>query len=158
MKNYDASQFVQRFSHVGICVTDIEKSQAFYAKGLGFHEGASIKVENNYQNLLGIPGDMAFQSLFMRNGDMVIELIEFITPELSPTTVPRPMNQVGLTHLSFRVRDVDTVSKALESLGGKILHSTRTYEAQFSGEVLFCTDLDGTRIELMAYPDNVIFA
>jgi predicted enzyme related to lactoylglutathione lyase len=63
----------------------------------------------------------------------------------------RPVNQFGLTHLSFNVDDVDASAAAIEAAGGRVLSGTATDLA--FGEVtlrfLYCTDPDGTRIELM---------
>ena len=158
MQGYDAVVSVQKFSHIGVCVTSIERSKAFYCQGLGFSEGALVKVNNEHQALLGIPGDLTFHSRFLRLGDVVIELIEFFSPKPLESVIPRPINQFGLTHLSFRVRDVEAVATALESYGGKIIHSTKTHDAQFGGDILFVLDPDGTRVELMSYPDEVQFA
>jgi glyoxylase I family protein len=65
--------------------------------------------------------------------------------------VRRPVNQLGLTHLNFRVDDVDAVAARLRDLGGTVLEHTRT---TFGPEMdfLYCTDPDGTRIELMKLP------
>ena len=61
------------------------------------------------------------------------------------------MNQLGLTHLSIRVDDIDATAAAIESLGGSVVRSTRT--ALPFGDVtldfVYCTDPDGVRIELM---------
>ena len=57
---------------------------------------------------------------------------------------PRPMNALGLTHLSLRVGDLDATLAALEGLGAKVLRATRTPQA------VFVSDPDGTRIELVA--------
>ena len=36
------------------------------------------------------------------------------------------MNQLGLTHLSLRVDDVDQVATAIEACGGTVVRATRT--------------------------------
>src|ERR1035441_5289180 len=36
------------------------------------------------------------------------------------------MNQLGLTHLSLRVDDVETVASTIEALGGTVVRDTRT--------------------------------
>lgn len=65
------------------------------------------------------------------------------------------MNQLGITHLSLRVDDVDRVASTIEEMGGAVVRSTRT---TFDGrgvrlDFLYCTDPDGVRIELMDLPD-----
>ncbi len=64
------------------------------------------------------------------------------------------MNQLGLTHLSVRVDDIDTVAEAVESLGGTVVAGTRT-TMELPGaslDFVYCTDPDGVRIELMHLP------
>lgn len=161
MSQYVPELHVHFVSHVGICVADIGRAKRFYMEGLGFQEGALLKVEDRCHGLLGIPESLLMHNQFLRHGNAVIELIQFDRPALLPTTTPRPMNCLGLTHLSFRVRDIDTVAKRLAELGGNILDSTRTVEDQVGparGYIIFCTDPDGTRIELMDFPDEVSFA
>ena len=36
---------IQRLSHIGICVSDLERSRAFYCQGLGFQEAGELEVE-----------------------------------------------------------------------------------------------------------------
>jgi lactoylglutathione lyase len=64
------------------------------------------------------------------------------------------MNQLGLTHLSVRVDDVDAVAEAVDNLGGTVVEGTRT-TFDTPGALLdfvYCTDPDGVRIELMRLP------
>lgn len=156
-----ADQHVQSFSHVGICVTNIERSKRFYCEGLGFSEGVLLHTDDQYHALLGIPEKLMMHNQFIRRGQMMLELIQFDLPALLPGPALRSLNQLGLTHLSFRVADINIVSKSLESLGGKILHDTRvtmSLAENVSGEIIMCTDPDGTRVELMHFPDSVAFA
>ena len=149
-----------RHSHIGISVSDIERSLAFYKQGLGFLEGSRVQVENKYNALFGFDGPIKMQSSFLRLGELVIELIEFTSPATQILPEMRALNHTGLTHLSFRVADVDETGSRLARLGGKVHPSTRTTEegSGRQGQIVICTDPDGTRIELMYYPDEVKFA
>ena len=70
----------------------------------------------------------------------------FVEP--SPTGQPSAhRNQLGLTHLSFYVEDVDATAAAMVAAGGKVVESTRTTNEGI--DLLFLHDPDGTRIELM---------
>ena len=63
----------------------------------------------------------------------------------------RAVNQLGLTHLSFRVRDVAGTAARMVELGGAIVETSRT-SIDFGGtalEFVYCTDPDGVRVELM---------
>lgn len=157
----DSETLVEGFSHCGVCVTDIERSTRFYCEALGFRRGALVHIENEHQALLGISGDMTMHNQFVTLGVMMLELIQFDEPSLVPGPALRAINQLGLTHLSIRVSDIDRVAKKLEAHGGAILHSSRIrleLPGLPAGDLIMCTDPDGTRIELMAWPKEVSFA
>ena len=164
------------FSHVGICVGDLERALRFYCEGLGFELVQSHTVGQEFGRLMEID-DVALQSRFVRRDGVSIELLHFDAPGHVGEAVRRPMNQLGLTHVSLRVSDVDAVAERIESWGGTVVRSTRTTfgsagstgsagpagSAGSTGSVgsarsadvldfVYCTDPDGTRIELMHLP------
>jgi lactoylglutathione lyase len=97
---------------------------------------------------------VSLRSQFVRRDAVAIELLQYTTPEVIGEPVRRPMNQLGLTHLSVRVDDVDAVAATVERLGGTVVTGTRT-TFDLSGttlDFLYCTDPDGVRIELMRIP------
>lgn len=149
-----------KVSHVGLCVADIDRSLRFYCDGLGFVKGISMPLcGTETQKLIGTTETLDGKNQFIRLGAVAIELIQFQSPQSMPSVVPRPMNQIGFTHLSLRVADVDATAAKLEQLGGEIICSTRISfaEAGIKGEIVFCIDPDGTRVELMSFPDEVQF-
>jgi lactoylglutathione lyase len=77
---------------------------------------------------------------------LAVELLYYVTP--APTGQPSERrNQLGLTHLSFYVDDVDVTAAALVAAGGTIIESTRTTLEGI--DLLFLRDPDGVRVELM---------
>jgi catechol 2,3-dioxygenase-like lactoylglutathione lyase family enzyme len=141
------------FSHLGICVSDLERSLRFYCEALGFAPAESHVIGDEFGRLMELDG-VALRSQFVRRDGMAIELLHYTSPEAIGDPDRRPMNQLGLTHLSLRVDDVDAVAAAVESLGGTIVVGTRTTFdlAGIPLDFLYCTDPDGTRIELMNIP------
>jgi lactoylglutathione lyase len=134
------------FSHLGICVTDLDKSVTFYCDGLGFERGESFPIDATFGAALEVPGDLALTSQFIRREGVAIELLHYTTP--APTGEPsQRRNQVGLTHLSFYVEDVDATATTLVAAGGTVIESTRTTNEGI--DLLFLHDPDGVRIELM---------
>jgi catechol 2,3-dioxygenase-like lactoylglutathione lyase family enzyme len=141
------------FSHLGICVSDLERSMRFYCEGLGFVAAESHTVGDEFGRLMELDG-VALRSQFVRGDSVAIELLQFSSPDPVGEPVRRPMNQLGLTHLSVRVDDVDAVAATVESLGGTVVTGTRT-TFDLPGHTLdfvYCTDPDGVRIELMHLP------
>jgi catechol 2,3-dioxygenase-like lactoylglutathione lyase family enzyme len=138
------------FSHFGICVSDLEVSLRFYCEALGFRKAESHEIGTEFAALMDFE-DVAVTSQFIRKGTTAIELLSFSEPEPFGDKERRPVNQLGLTHLSFRVSDVEAVAAQVVELGGSRVASSRT-TIDFAGtplEFVYCTDPDGVRIELM---------
>jgi lactoylglutathione lyase len=138
------------FSHFGICVSDLDRSLRFYCDGLGFEPTQLHRVGPEFGTLMEIDG-VSVRSQFLRRDHLSIELLFYDAPGCVGEPVRRPVNQLGLTHLNFRVDDVEGVAARLRELGGTVLEHTRT---TFGPEMdfVYCTDPDGTRIELMKLP------
>jgi lactoylglutathione lyase len=138
------------FSHFGICVSDLDRSLRFYCEALGFEKAESHAIGSEFAALMDLP-DVAVTSQFIRKGATAIELLAFTEPAPFGDTTRRAVNQLGLTHLSFRVADVEATAAAVVALGGTRVESSRT-TIDFGGtplEFVYCTDPDGVRVELM---------
>ena len=141
------------FSHVGVCVSDLERSRRFYCGGLGFDEVGSHHVGDEFASLMEVPGVDVDSVMLARDG-VTVELLRFRAPGHVGEPLRRSMNRLGLTHLSFRVDDVDAAASAIERAGGAVIGGTRTRfdVAGTALDFVYCTDPDGTRIELMHLP------
>jgi catechol 2,3-dioxygenase-like lactoylglutathione lyase family enzyme len=138
------------FSHFGICVSDLERSLRFYTEGLGFTKAESHGIGTEFAALMDLP-DVTVHSQFIRRETTAIELLAFEEPTPIGNRERRPVHQLGLTHLSFRVRDVDATAKMLVALGGALVSTSRTH-LDLAGaplDFVYCTDPDGVRVELM---------
>jgi catechol 2,3-dioxygenase-like lactoylglutathione lyase family enzyme len=141
------------FSHLGLCVSDLERSLRFYRDGLGFELVASHRIGDEFGPLLELEGVELESRMLSRDG-VTIELLGFVSPDPTGDGERRPMNRLGLTHLSLRVDDVEAVAAVIEELGGSVVRATRT-TMDFPAarlDFLYCTDPDGVRIELMDLP------
>jgi glyoxylase I family protein len=140
-------------SHIGICVADLEQSRAFYVEALGFEESGAHRVGPEFGDLMEIEG-LDVRSLMLTRDGVTIELLAFDAPGHVGSGRRKAMNELGFTHLSLRVDDVDEVAAAIERFGGTALVATRTPlemgEAHL--DFVYCTDPDGVRIELMKLP------
>ena len=141
------------FSHLGICVSDLDRSLRFYCEGLGFEPTASHHVGAEFAALLEVD-PVSLESRMVTKDGVTLELLSFTEPGTTGDAARRPMNRLGLTHLSVRVDSVEEVAAALEALGGTVVRPTRTTfdVGDHHLDFLYCTDPDGVRIELMDLP------
>jgi catechol 2,3-dioxygenase-like lactoylglutathione lyase family enzyme len=138
-------------SHLGICVRHLERSLRFYCDGLGFQKTETFEMTDAFGKALEVEGKIAGTSQFIRRGGMRIEFLAYHSPGTSGEPARR-RNQLGITHLSFIVEDVDAAAKHLVACGGKLLPATRTGSDPAATQLVFVADPDGVRIELMSNP------
>ncbi|HUI02271.1 MAG TPA: VOC family protein [Acidimicrobiales bacterium] len=141
------------FSHLGVCVRDLDVALGFYCDGLGFELVDAHTVGEEFAALMELR-DVRLQSRFVRRDGVSIELLCFESPGHVGEPVRRPMNQLGLTHLSLRVDDLEAVARRIEEHGGVVVADSRTTFGTGPGalDFVYCTDPDGVRIELMQLP------
>ena len=138
-------------SHVGICVSDLDRSIRFYCEGLGFEVAESFEVGDEFAALMEMD-TVRLESQFLRRDGHAVELLSFGEPAAQGERSRRPVNTFGLTHLSFRVDDVNEAAAKVEELGGTVHTGTRTTMADGVLDFVYCSDPDGTRVELMRIP------
>lgn len=136
-------------SHIGLCVSDLERSLTFYCEGLGFVAAESHQIGDEFAPLMELE-HVAVRSQFIAQGSVRIELLCFEQP-IATMAERRPLPLTGLTHLCFRVTELEAVVERLVALGATVVEGTRTQLPFGEGELnfVYLTDLDGTRIELM---------
>lgn len=149
---------VQRFSHVGICVSNLERSLRFYRDLLGFREQYGFDFGPQFGRLMELEGVIG-RSLFLERDGVRIELLTYEHPTATGTGERRPMNELGVTHFGVRVSDLAGVVETLRQAGVEILDHTRlSIEGADAGEParewVFVTDPDGVRVELIQLPGD----
>jgi lactoylglutathione lyase len=133
------------FSHFSVCASNLEHSARFYTEVLGFALDYYVDVAAPFDTLTELPG-IRSRVGFFKHGNILIELLGYEHPTAVGSRERRPMNQIGLTHISFVVDDIDAVTNLIVQYGGRHLAETRVRGPH--GEMVFCTDPDGVRIEL----------
>lgn len=136
-------------SHVGVCVSDIDRAMRFYCEGLGFEPAERYALDSaqmpGLDRSLEVEAPITLISQMITAGGMKVELLCY--PGRPAQGTPSPSRGLlGLTHLSFNVDKVDTAAARLVEFGGTILEETRSDAGIV---LLFLTDPDGTRVELM---------
>jgi lactoylglutathione lyase len=139
-------------NHVGLAVSDLERSRRFYEEVLGFE----FKSESTFPDvattkLFGMEGPLGLRVVYLQRDGWVLELLAFDDAATTPARA-RPMNEPGLTHISICVDDLENAESKAAAYGGEVLA-----DRGFKGTVSMIRDPDGQLIELlpMAYRDTL---
>ncbi len=145
---------IEYLMHVGICVRDLERSIRFYCDALGFKEAGRLEIEGEpTATMVEIP-DLELRAIYLERDGYRIELLHYPKPGTVGPAEARPMNQPGLTHFAIRVTDLDEALAQVEALGGHVLEKTRVHNPDFDAHLVYATDPDGTRLELVQTPKD----
>lgn len=123
------------FEHVGMTVSDMDRSVAFYVGLLG------LKLVVRRKGPAG--NEMAF--LDARGAQL-----EIVAPaDGAMRAEDAKPGHSGLRHLTFHVESVDTAYAALEAAGVEMLEPPRdAHNRDIVRRVAFCRDPDGIVVEL----------
>jgi len=143
-----------RLTHIGLCVSDCERSLQFYRDVLGFRYLSELQLAGEPSStLLQLP-DVELRAIYLERDGTRIELLHYPVPGHRGDGAPRAMNQLGLTHLSLRVDDLAGLLDSMRAAGVRILDRTRIDIPAFDAAAVFVTDPDGTLIELVQAPGD----
>jgi lactoylglutathione lyase len=138
-------------NHVGLCVTNLDRSIRFYSEVFGFKQERQLPVPDAPSDkLLRIEPPVGLTAVYLRKDEFILELLHFDRTG-NPPARDRAMNEPGLTHLSFSVDDVPGTAAKAAALEGEILADTDV------GAAVFVRDPDGQLLELlpMSYRQNL---
>jgi catechol 2,3-dioxygenase-like lactoylglutathione lyase family enzyme len=144
-----------RAAHVGISVSDLDTSIAFYRALTGREPVVADKTMHSapFGGSQGLPSARLRYATF--NLDNVgIDLIQFLEPVGEPTN--GAANRPGSMHLCFRVDDFDGVYRRMKEAGYDFLGDDYTFltgevePAEALGtQVAYFNDPDGTNLEII---------
>ncbi|MEN3321537.1 MAG: lactoylglutathione lyase [Mycobacterium sp.] len=134
------------FNHVGLCVADRERSRRFYEGLLDFEFWWDLELpDEGTQQLLQLAKPIGVRATYLIRDGLVLELLDYSKRDVH-VGPQRLMDQVGLTHLSLSVSNIDHVLAMVDDFGGSVVKETVT--EQFA----MIRDPDGQLIELL--PDS----
>jgi len=143
-----------RLTHIGICVSDWERSLHFYRDVLGFTYRSELRVAGEPSDTLLQLRNVDLHAIYLERDGTRIELLHYASPGHRGDATPRPMNQLGLTHLSLRVDNLAATLDELRQAGVRVLDTSRIDIPTFEAAAVFITDPDGTLIELVQSPGD----
>jgi lactoylglutathione lyase len=140
--------------HVGVTVSDLERSVHFYTEGLGLEVAARQTSAAGYLSLVGYPGlEIATAFVAAPGGGVRIELQEYRRVgdhgSREPGTAP-----VGSSHICLRVDDVAAALQRAEAAGGRRVTDPVGIDSGINdgGAAVYLRDPDGYTIELFQPP------
>jgi catechol 2,3-dioxygenase-like lactoylglutathione lyase family enzyme len=102
-----AEPAVKAVGPIGMTVSDVERSVAFYGGILGFEKVSDVEVwGDDYERLQGVFG-LRIRVVRMRLGDESIELTEYLTPRGRPMPADSRSNDRWFQHIAIIVSDMD---------------------------------------------------
>ena len=143
-----------RVSHIGICVSDWRRSLRFYHDVLGFRYLHEVEVSGGPASRLLQLEKVELRAVYLEREGLRIELLHYEQPGPVSGPTPRPMNQLGITHLSLRVDDLDEVVRELVEAGVEVRDDTRIELPAAQTKAVFISDPDGALIELVEQPGD----
>ena len=131
-------------NHVGLCVTDLQRSRAFYERAFGFRHRSDLVVPDGpASTLLQVTPPVGLRAVYLERDGCVLELLRFDRPGNVPPRC-RPFTEPGLTHISLTVDDLASACALVAEHGGEVLEAT-----EIPGMAIMVRDPDGQLLELL---------
>jgi catechol 2,3-dioxygenase-like lactoylglutathione lyase family enzyme len=156
----DNTGVVVAVESIGMTVSDIDRSMAFYSDVLAFKPVSDVEVDGpEYDQLWGIFGVRA-RVVRMQLGEQQLELIEFLAPpDVRPIPVPSYSNDLWFQHFAIVVRDMETAWAQLRMHHVRQI-SPRPQMIPLSNpsaagiKAMKFRDPDGHNLELLWFPEG----
>ncbi|MEO6717903.1 MAG: VOC family protein [Novosphingobium sp.] len=136
-----------KFNHVGISVTDLDRSMAFYRDMFGMEPlGDPFPFSGpQFSEIMDIP-EVQGRMCMIAGGNLWLELFEF--SESKPKDPAYPVSDRGISHFGLTVDDVQATYDTLKAAGVPIHGRLQTFNGG-SMRAAYCRDPDGNVFEIM---------
>jgi MIP family channel proteins len=154
-----AARLVTTVGAIGLTVSDMDRSVAFYAGVLGFEAVSDVEVSGPaYERLTGVFGLRA-RVVTMQLGDERIELTEFLTPRGRAAPADSRSNDGWFQHVAIITGDIDRAYRWLRQ--HKVQHVSPgpqrlpDWNAKAGGiSAFYFRDPDGHPLEILQFPPD----
>ena len=135
--------------HIGITVSDLERSLAFYREVIGMEVVSRNEVSGAWFDQLTDNHGARFRVAHLRQGDFVLQLVQYLAAGGERLRLGH--NQVGNPHMSFYAEDVERKYAEVRGRAGQRVSPLVTIAV--SGRRSFYTyDPDGVPVEFIQAP------
>ncbi|MEW6055122.1 MAG: VOC family protein [Bdellovibrionota bacterium] len=138
---------ITHIRHVGIVVSDLEKSLKFYRDLLGFTVHKQAEETGSYlDQMLALEGVRVTTVKMKAPDGNLIELLNFASHRRSHRS--RETCEVGITHFAVTVPDIDDAYQKLRA-AGVVFNAPPQRSPDGYAKVTYCKDPDGSFVELV---------
>jgi catechol 2,3-dioxygenase-like lactoylglutathione lyase family enzyme len=152
-----ATASVTGFWHVGITVSDLERSLAFYRDGLGLQVTSTAVSSSAAAEVWDLPGASAdVVYLAVPGSDAMVELLHFRTEVDASSAAARPWDPAS-AHFCLFVRDLDVLYACLATAGfcSRSGGVTQIVDGPLAGaKAAYLMDPDGHHVEVFERAAN----
>jgi catechol 2,3-dioxygenase-like lactoylglutathione lyase family enzyme len=148
---------IQNVDAVGMTVSDMDRSIAFYSKVLSFEKVSDVEVEGDeYEHLEGLFG-LRMRVVRMRLGEEAIVLTEYLAPRGRAVPEDSRSNDHWFQHIAIIVSDMDRAYQWLRQ--NKVQHASSgpqrlpDWNPKAGGiRAFYFKDPDGHPVEILWFP------
>jgi glyoxylase I family protein len=141
--------------HIGITVSNLERSLAFWREVLGFEFSHSAHQKGEMaEQITGVKGTELKLGVVKAPSGHKIELLEYLAPaDHKKDTHLRPCD-VGHVHVALAVENLEPLLQKIAASGWKAAGKPQTLTSgpNAGKRVIYVRDPDGTTIEFMEVP------
>jgi catechol 2,3-dioxygenase-like lactoylglutathione lyase family enzyme len=138
--------------HVAMNVADMERTTRFYTEVFGFFADiGAFKPDATSGKVFALGDNIALKVHSLRLGPVSILLRQFDDPKHVVESGYFPIHYLGLGNIAVRVADMDEAAAKVIEYGGKVEENTRALRAGVGPLMMFASDPDGIRIDLLKF-------
>lgn len=146
---------IGRIIHVGVTVTNLEKSMDFYENILGLKLVGKMIMKGKETDALFNMENVEVKIAYYNGSDEIlcppVELLEFSNGVKAPCS----LNQTSISEICFIVKSIDETYKRLKNKGVEFISEPQYFDFTKDGfgksKAVYFKDNDGIVLELMEY-------
>ena len=151
---------IHEVMHIGLTVSDMDRSIAFYRDILGLTFQGELLMEGPETDLLFAQPNSKARVAYLNGSDAIlappVELIQFVDTTVEVDTAQ--LHKTSISEICFRVDDLETVYQHLMAHQVECLSAPQTFDFTSAGfgksKAIYFKDPDGIILELMQVIDE----
>ncbi|MFR1710146.1 MAG: VOC family protein [Clostridium sp.] len=148
---------LKNIAHVGITVSNLEKSIEFYKNVLGLSYQGQMLMEGEATERLFRISPCKVRVAYLKGSEELmsppVELLQFLEKDIEDKE--NKLNQISISEVCFNVLDIDSVYKRLMDKGVEFLSEPQYFDFTSQGfgksKAVYFKDPDGIILELIEY-------